>query len=353
MKLKPQDVERFIAKPDPKAGACLIYGSDPGLVRERSNRLAAHKLGNLKDNLGLVDLGEAELKNDPASLADEISAISMFASARVVRVQGAGETTAKLMTGILGGLEDGTLKAEAFVIIEAGELAARSKLRKLFESDPSAPALACYPDEGRNLEAVIHSTLSEAHLEAEPAAMAAMLAHLGADRGLTRSELEKLLLLKGAFHRDFKSGRITLADVEASMGGGGTSNIDDVIDAALSGQFDRLDAELRATSAENLHPTVILRGLQNHLGRLISVRTQMDNGGNMRALMKGLRPPVFFKREQAFAAQAQKWSGQALKGALGLALDAEIRCKRTGQPDRAICAHALISVASRARRLTR
>ena len=289
MKLKPQDVERFVARPDPKAPACLIYGSDPGLVRERSNRLAVHKLGDLKDNFGLVDLSEADLKGDPARLADEMSAISMLADARVVRVQGAGETTAKIMTGILEGLEDGSFKAEAFVIIEAGELAARSKLRKLFESDKSALALACYPDEGRNLEAIIHAALSEARLEAEPAAMAAMLAHLGADRGLTRSELEKLLLLKGAFHRDFKSGRVTLADVEASMGSGGASNIDGVIDAALSGRFDQLDVELQAASAENLHPTVILRGLQNHLGRLISVRTQMDTGGNMRALMKGAR----------------------------------------------------------------
>lgn len=353
MKLKPQDVDRFIARPDPGVQSCLIYGSDAGLVRERSNRLAAHKLGDLKDNFGLVDLGEADLKADPARLADEISAISMLADARVVRVQGAGEATAKAMTGILEGLEDGTIKAEAFVIIEAGALAARSKLRKLFEADKSAPALACYSDEGRNLEAVILATLSEARLEADPAAMAAMLSHLGADRALTRSELEKLLLLKGVFHRDFKSGRVTEEDVEASMGSGGTGNIDGLVDAAMSGQFDRLDTELQSASAEKLHPTIILRGLQNHLSRLITVRTQMDSGGNARALMKALRPPVFFKREQAFAAQVQKWSGPALKGALGLALDAEIKCKQTGQPDEAICAHTLMSVASRARRLTR
>lgn len=352
MKLKAQDVERFVARPNPEAAACLIFGSDPGLVRERSNRLAGHKLGDLKDNFGLVDLAEADLKADPARLADEISAISMLADARVVRVQGAGETAAKIMTGILEGLEDGSLKAEAFVILEAGDLAPRSKLRKLFESDKSALALACYPDEGRSLESIIQSTLGKVHLEAEPAAMAAMMEHLGTDRALTRSELEKLMLLKGAFHRDFKSARVSLADVEASMGSGGTSNIDGVIDAALSGRFDQLDQELQAASAENLHPTVILRSLQNHLNRLIIVRTGMESGGAMRSLMKGLRPPVFFKREQAFAAQADKWTASALKSALGIALDAEVKCKRTGQPDEAICGHALMSIASRARRLS-
>jgi DNA polymerase-3 subunit delta len=351
MKLKAPDVARFVARPDPKAPACLIYGSDTGLVRERSNVLATHKLGNLKDNFGLVDLAEADLKNDPARLADEICSISMLADARVVRVQGAGEATAKVMTGVLAELDAGTLKPEAFVIIEAGDLAPRSKLRKLFEGDASAVALACYPDEGHSLEVVIQGTLREARLEADPAAMAAMMDHLGTDRALTRSELEKLLLFKGAFHRDFKSGRITLADVEASMGSGSASNIDGVIDAALTGHFDRLDKELQAAKAENLHPTVVLRGLQNHLNRLIMVRTQMDNGGNLREVMKGLRPPVFFKRQQTFSAQVGKWPSDALKGALGVAVEAEIQCKRTGQPDKAICAHALMSVASRARRL--
>lgn len=351
MKLKAQDVARFVAKPDPKAAACLIFGSDPGLVRERSNILARHKLGQLKDNFGLIDLTEVDLKNDPARLADEICSISMLSDARVVRVQGAGETTAKIIAPVLKELAAGTLKEEAFIIIEAGDLSPRSKLRKTFEADKTAPALPCYPDEGHSLEAIIQATLREARLEADPAAMAAMMDVLGTDRGLTRSELEKLLLLKGVFHRDFKSGRVTLADVEASMGSGNTSNVDGVIDATLTGHFDRLDKELQAANAENLHPTVILRGLQNHLNRLITVRTQIEKGGNMREVMSGLRPPVFYKRQPAFSAQVQKWPGQALKGALGIAVEAEVKCKRTGQPDKAICAHALMSVASRARRL--
>lgn len=334
MKLKAQEVARFVAKPDPKAAACLIFGSDPGLVRERSNILARHKLGDLKDNFGLIDLGEADLKNDPARLADEICSISMLSDARVVRVQGAGETTAKVIGPLLEELAAGSLKPEAFIIIEGGDLAPRSKLRKLFEADKSAVALACYPDEGHSLEVIIQSTLREAKLEADPAAMAAMMDVLGTDRALTRGELEKLLLLKGVFHRDFKSGRVTLEDVEASMGSGNSSNIDGVIDAALTGHFDRLDKELQAATAENLHPTVILRGLQNHLARLITVRTQMESGGNIREVMKGLRPPVFFKRQQAFSAQVQKWPGVALKGALGVAVEAEINAREPGNRTR-------------------
>lgn len=352
MKLKPQDADRFTAKPDPKVPACLIYGSDPGLVRERSNRLARHELGDLKDNFGLVDLSEADLKSDPARLADEISAISMLADGRVVRVQGAGETTAGLIGPLLKAIAEGTLNPEAKIILEAGDLPPRSKLRKLFEADKAAVALPCYPDEGRTLEALIQSTLADVHLEIDPPAMALMMDILGEDRGLTRGELEKLKLLKGAYDPDHRSGHVTLADVEASMGTGASSSVDGLIDAALAGDFNRLDRELQNAAAENIAATQILRLLQNHLGRLLTVRIEMKRGTNLGAAMKALRPPVFFKRERAFSAQAQRWPEDALKGALTLTLETEVDCKKSGVPEAAICAHALMSIASRARRLT-
>ena len=353
MKLRAQEAKRFAAKPDPNVPACLIYGPDPGLVRERSNRIAAHELGELKDNFGLVDLTEADLKNDPARLADEISAISMLSDGRVVRIQGGGETAARLLTPILEAIEDGSLNPEAKIIVEAGDLAARSKLRKLFEADKTAVALPCYADEGRNLESIIMGTLSEVHLDAEPPALAAMMDILGADRGLTRSELEKLKLLKGVYSPDHTHGTVTLADVEASMGAASGSSVDDIIDAALIGNFNALDSELQIARAERVHPTQILRGLQTHLSRLLTVRIQMESGTNLKTAMKSLRPPVFYKRENSFAGQAQRWTPDALKGALQIALDAEIECKKTGGPEDALCAHALMSVTSRARRLTR
>lgn len=328
MKLKAQEAERFAAKPDPKVPACLIYGPDPGMVRERSNRIAAHELGDLKNNFGLVDLTEADLKTDPARLSDEISSISMLAEGRVVRIQGAGEASAKLLIPLLEAIEEGSLNPEAKIIIEAGDLAARSKLRKLFEGDKTAVALPCYADEGRNLESIIMSALSEVHLEVEPPALAAMMDILGTDRGLTRSELEKLKLLKGAYSPDHKSGRVTLADIEASMGSASSSSVDNIIDAALSGNFNGLDKELQIATAERIAPTQILRGLQNHLHRLITVRMQIESGTNLRTAMKSLRPPVFYKRENAFAGQAQRWTIDALKSAMKIALDAEIECKK-------------------------
>ena len=44
---------------------------------------------------------------------------------------------------------------DAFVILEAGDLGPRDKLRKLFEAADGGAAIPCYQDEGQGLETVI------------------------------------------------------------------------------------------------------------------------------------------------------------------------------------------------------
>jgi DNA polymerase-3 subunit delta len=49
MIVKPQGVERFLAKPPAGLRAVLFYGPDAGLVRERAERAARSVCEDLKD----------------------------------------------------------------------------------------------------------------------------------------------------------------------------------------------------------------------------------------------------------------------------------------------------------------
>src|SRR3546814_7305893 len=86
---------------------------------------------------------------------------------------------------------------EAFVVVEADDLPVRSALRKLFEADRNAAALACYHDDARSLETVVRAFFSEAGVGISREAVAFLASQLGGDRELTRRELEKVLLFAG------------------------------------------------------------------------------------------------------------------------------------------------------------
>ena len=74
MKLSAANVEGFIRAPDPAVRAMLLYGPDGGLVRERADALARQVVDDLGDPFRVAELGPAQLKADPARLADEAAA---------------------------------------------------------------------------------------------------------------------------------------------------------------------------------------------------------------------------------------------------------------------------------------
>ena len=82
-------------------------------------------------------------------------------------------------------------------MIDAGELGGNSSLRRLIEGAKNAAALPCYRDEGRDLAAFVDRELAARHLTLDSDARAHLLEHVGADRALTRAELDKLALYLG------------------------------------------------------------------------------------------------------------------------------------------------------------
>lgn len=343
MKIKPADSERFIRQPDSKCCAILIYGPDGGLVRERMNRLTRGIVDDLNDPFRIVDLSEGDLRNDPARLADEAAAISMLGGRRVIRLRGFGDSQTKTIEAFL----DNPM-GDALILVEAGELGARSSLRALFEGADNAAAIACYADDARALEGVIREKLSQDGLTPEPAALDYLLGNLGSDRGITLSELEKLSLYMGPAAKGEKR-TVSLEDVRACIGDNAASSLDDVVDATVGGDLQALDVALARARSADANAIAILNALTRHLQQLHLALARMETGSDAMAALGAMRPPLHFSRKDIVRRQLGMWSRKRLDRAIDLALEAEGLCKTTGLPESAICGQTLFRVAQGAR----
>ena len=82
-----------------------------GWCAERADTLAKSVVADFKDPFNYIDLTDADLKTEPARLADEAAALSFAGGERVVRLKTIGEAAAKaaqtLIDGLDGGLSDG------------------------------------------------------------------------------------------------------------------------------------------------------------------------------------------------------------------------------------------------------
>ncbi|MDH3703052.1 MAG: DNA polymerase III subunit delta [Alphaproteobacteria bacterium] len=338
MKLSASRTDAFLRSPDPAVRAVLIYGPDTGLVRERAETIAKTVVADLTDPFLVADLAGDGLADDPARLADEAAAMALTGGRRLVRVRDATDRALKAVEAMAV-----APTGDSLVVMQAGELTPRSAMRRFFESAKDMAALPCYADDSRGLEQLAHEVFAASNVTAAPQAIDYLVANLGADRGLSRSELEKLALYAG------EGGTISVEDAMAVVGDSAALSLDDVVYAATDGEAGALDRAYAKSMQEGVSPVAVLRAISGHLLRLQAVAARVAAGEPPAQAVKALRPPVFFKRTAQFVRQARIWQGRRVARALDLTMTAERGCKTTGMPDAALCGRALMQIAALAR----
>lgn len=349
--LKGRAINGFLAAPDRAVRAVLVYGPDGGLVRERAERLAKRVVADLKDPFNAIEFAEADLKAAPERLADEAAQLSFLGGERLIRVRSASEAVAAAAAILVEGLESGAIKANALVVIEAGDLAKTAKLRKIFETAKSAAAaLPCYADGPEDVRTLAGEMSAAEGLKFDADALDLTVALLGDDRGVTRAELEKLILYKGPKAVRAGAGVISLEDVRACLSDGVGEALDEAAAAAADGRIAAADAALWKSAVAGASPISLLRAAQRTLARLREAQVLIADGRAPESAMKALRPPVFFGEERAFRARLSNWPLDRLDAALELVLEAELSAKSTGAPQREIAERAFLRLAAMAAR---
>ena len=340
MKIAAGRADTFCRKPQDGVAAVLVYGPDRGLVQERAESLARAIVDDLRDPFRVSELTGKAIAGDPALLADEAAAQALTGGRRAVRVRDAGNDAANAAAAWLE-----VATGDSLVVLEAGELAASSRLRKLFEGADNGAAVACYGDDAASLEGVIDESLSHYGLRATPAARGALLARLGSDRKLSRREIDKLALYVGEGATE-----VDEAAVEAVVGDSASVTLDDLADAVAGGDHAGVGRSLARLHLDGVHPVGAIRAVERHFQRLHLVASAMAGGSDLDGSLAKLRPRVFFKRKPAFVGQLRRWPADTVAVALTLLLEAEIDCKTTGLPAEAVCGQALTRLTAAAAR---
>ncbi len=348
--LKGRAINSFIADRDKSTGAVLIYGPDAGLVRERADLIARAIVPDFKDPFNYIELTDADLKAEPGRLSDEAAALSFAGGERVIRLRTAGEASAKAIANLLGGLDGGHVKANGVVVIEAGELTPRSGVRKTFEKSKRGAALPCYPDGPADIRNMATEAARAEGLGFDDDALDLLASILGEDHGVSRAEINKLILYKGPKNLRSGAGTVTLEDVRASLVDGLGDAMDDTAGACADGAPRRLAKALHKAAAAGASPIGLLRALQRSFARLQAANKLVEAGDSPAGAMKKLRPPVFFAEQRAFEARLHKWRGARLDAALRMLIDAELEAKTTGAPQKEIAERAALRLAVMAQR---
>ena len=150
MKVDPEQIVDRLAIGAKGFSAALVFGPDQGLISETLARTVATVAGKPADPFLIAEVTPAQLKSDGALLSDELLALPMIGARKIIVIRRATDAIFKVVEAALA-IPD----APNFLLVEAGELPPRSKLRKAFEGAKNAGAAGCYADSRHNLEQVV------------------------------------------------------------------------------------------------------------------------------------------------------------------------------------------------------
>ena len=246
MKLSAREASGYFAKPDMGKTGLLIFGPDAMRIALKRQQVIAALIGpNGEEEMRLTRLPAADLRKDPAALIDAMTAQSFFPGPRVAFVEDATDTTAKTITLALEDWRAG----DAQIIVTAGQLTARSALRKVFEGHSNAFAVGIYDDPPSRAE--IEAELARANINTSERDVMEDLTALSRDLdpGDFRQTLEKLSLYKLNDPSPLSSEDIANCAPTSTEAG-----LDDVINIVAEARSGEIGPVMRKLQAQGVQP---------------------------------------------------------------------------------------------------
>ncbi len=303
MKATQRDFAATARKAATACGVFFFCGPDEAGASAAADTIR----GLLPDPGERIELTGAELKRDPVLLGDEARSTSLFGDRRHILVRANGDEAHDALANLLAG------EGEACpVLVVATGATDKSRSAKLLANRADALVAMFYPPELRDFVGTVRDIADAAGLRlagdlAEQVARAA-----GMDRRLAQTELDKLALYLDASPAAPRT--VEPADWEAIGAKTEEEGFMPLVNAALSGQVDRLPSELARMREVGLNAVAVALACERRAAQLAQLAARLggerDVGAFIQAEKRARR--VFWKDERDLTAQLRIWRARRL-----------------------------------------
>ncbi len=266
MRLRLEQLESHLA--GELAPVYVVTGDEPLQLGETADaiRAAARQAGYLSR-----EIFEADARFDWNRLAEEASALSLFAEQKIIDLRlpsgKPGTVGGKALVSYCENLPQDTL-----LLLTLPKLPLTSKWMKAL--DKAGVVIQVWPVDERQLSRWVQQRMRMAGLQAEPG-VAEMLAEQTEGNLLAaRQEIEKLALL-------FGSERITQEQAAAALSDSSRFDVYALVDAALAGKAQRCTRIIAGLRAEGVPLPVVLWALAREVRALNAMAADIANGASV------------------------------------------------------------------------
>ena len=297
----------------------LFYGPDEAGSRDLMAKVAA-TVGSDPER---VDLAAAELRNDPARLADEAASISMFGGPRYILVERAGDDILPAVEALLEADVAGNP-----VIILAGDLKKSSKLLKAAADSNEAVAFASYvPDSGKADQLVLDKAAAHGLIVQRDVARR-IADGCGGNRALIDQELGKFALFLDSSPDSPRP--LDHDTVDAVGAGSDEGDLSRLVDSVAGGDAAKLEEELVRLRSEGVEGISLIRAMLRRMALLARLRAEVEQGKSPAAVMASAGKALFWKEKGSVERQLARWRSELIAKSVSRLIHAERQVKSAG-----------------------
>ena len=252
MLLKGKQAETFARRPGDDIWAVLAFSDDEGVASDAAQAVLSAWGG--KAGLEVTVLDDDAIRKDPSVLFDALEAVSLLGDKRGVRVRTGGDKIAALLIEAIEAGDAAPGRYAAKLVIEAGGLAAKSKLRGAAEKAKRTACLQLFAEEAGDIGDRVRAALMGEGAVMDDAALEMFCADLPGHRAIANAEIEKLALYARGLGRS-----VCAADVRALTATTLRQDMSGVLIAALEGRPAEAHTALDRLTEAGTSPISILR----------------------------------------------------------------------------------------------
>ena len=286
----------------------LFYGENQGLKEEFKKNIKEANKNNEKLNL----LQDEIIKNENL-LINEISNKSLFNNKKIIFIDQVNE---KILNIIEEMAED---VSDEKIVIFAGNLDKKSKLRSYFEKSKSCGIVACYQDNEITIKKIITNKLSD-YQGLSTQVINFIIQNTGLNRSKVNNEIEKI---KSCFLEK----KINLEKIDLLLNIKTNDDFNKLKDEALKGNKIKTNKLLADTVFEPESNIYYLNSINQRINKLYEIEKMKQNNSNTETLVSSLKPPIFWKDKPVLIEQTNKWNENKIKKALEKTYTVELQIK--------------------------
>jgi len=274
----------------------LFYGKNDGAKKEEIEKLIfAYK------NSTILRYEEKEILGNSENFLSDIYSGSLFEDSKIIIIKHATDKIIKIIEEIKN-----KSNLNILIILDAGVLEKKSKLRNLFEKENRFICVAFYPDTDEILSRIAYNYLKEKKIIISQSNINLIVSRSNGDRGILKNELQKIEFYS-------KNKKITTETILKLTNLVENFSMNELIDNCLAKNQKKTVYILNENNFNNEDSILIIKIFINKLKRILILSKKLQSNRDIEKTIAEARPPIFWKEKEIVKKQISVWNPANIK----------------------------------------